>query len=619
MYTLKLYLLFWGVVGVFSSEVCLAQNSPYYEVSIPNESIQRLSPDLEFYRSISDFLKKKIYQKEVLYVRYSTGRNDPGFRLDYTVIFDGDSKRFILRSTFKINEFQPQLVQRRHSLIFGTDRGDFIRIPPEAYEVGPIMRPMVSPDPTYPRNTLPNTPTAPAQTYTPNDDVNAAIQKWAQYQTLLGRCEELPVPCACYQTMVPLMEEMLVEFEGIGLSGDLKYTRIQEARNLAKAKVCSDTLAMGSPIPNQPLPRREQRAFERRIRNLADSVALWEKRAQDTRVDLRTIQQLLAEEKETASNLNRTLENARGVLEQQKQKLSQLEDDVAAKNLQVNVLQREKEEASQEIERLTEMLDRFRSVIHEGARTGFLTPLQQGEPSAGHQVELPLPNMAFVSVPQGQFSFGLTEAQVDSLIEAYRVVQFDISQVPAANHMQEVRFFYLSLYEVTNEQYALYDPNHATQDQLPVTNLSYDQVVAYVGWLNALYDQVDFEVGLPTEREWEYAASGPKGMVYPWGNVLEKGWGNFQTDAASAVNAYPKDKSWCGALGMAGNVQEVCELDQALYTLENNMDYVVRGLPYNCNDQQVKLYARNSSRMLLYNTARPNVGFRLVIRPTQTK
>ena len=90
----------------------------------------------------------------------------------------------------------------------------------------------------------------------------------------------------------------------------------------------------------------------------------------------------------------------------------------------------------------------------------------------------------------------------------------------------------------------------------PVVMVSHDDVQAYAAWLSK-------ETGktwrLPTEKEWEKAARGTDGRIFPWGNTYNPELlnshdkGPFDT---VDVGTYPKGASPFGLLDAAGQVFE---------------------------------------------------------------
>jgi formylglycine-generating enzyme required for sulfatase activity len=94
----------------------------------------------------------------------------------------------------------------------------------------------------------------------------------------------------------------------------------------------------------------------------------------------------------------------------------------------------------------------------------------------------------------------------------------------------------------------------------PVVMVSWHDAQAYAQWLTDCTGQ---RWRLPTEAEWEKAARwderSQKAYVYPWGDRYDPGKVCVQTGSrtsTTSIGTFLGGKSPCGALDMAGNVQE---------------------------------------------------------------
>jgi formylglycine-generating enzyme required for sulfatase activity len=125
--------------------------------------------------------------------------------------------------------------------------------------------------------------------------------------------------------------------------------------------------------------------------------------------------------------------------------------------------------------------------------------------------------------------------------------------------------FWLGQMEITNAQYALcvasdscappsdrrYFDDPAFADH-PVVYVTWDDAQTYADWVG---------MQLPTVSQWEYAARGPEGWEYSWGNTsptceLANIGGCGGGTAAVGSDIRTGGASWVGALDMIGNVRE---------------------------------------------------------------
>jgi formylglycine-generating enzyme required for sulfatase activity len=130
-------------------------------------------------------------------------------------------------------------------------------------------------------------------------------------------------------------------------------------------------------------------------------------------------------------------------------------------------------------------------------------------------------------------------------------------------HRVSVKPFFIDIYEVTCADYARFieQTGHAPPPgwrggqypqgsaQRPVTGVSWDDAVAYAKWANKR---------LPTEEEWEFAARGTDGRLYPWGKEWQAGMANaggVANGGLADVGVF-KGVSPFGVYDMVGNAWE---------------------------------------------------------------
>lgn len=173
-------------------------------------------------------------------------------------------------------------------------------------------------------------------------------------------------------------------------------------------------------------------------------------------------------------------------------------------------------------------------------------------PTLGDQRTRPTDGMVMVYVPAGTFNMGSDPAQDPN-------AQSD-EQPP---HEVTLTAFWLDRTEVTNALYAqcVSAGQCAASDyandadwngaNLPVVGVSWQDATDYCQWAGGQ---------LPTEAQWEYAARGTDGRLYPWGNesptcALAQ-FDDCDGNTVAVGSFSPAGDSWVGAADMAGNVWE---------------------------------------------------------------
>ncbi|MBF0538366.1 MAG: formylglycine-generating enzyme family protein [Nitrospirae bacterium] len=128
--------------------------------------------------------------------------------------------------------------------------------------------------------------------------------------------------------------------------------------------------------------------------------------------------------------------------------------------------------------------------------------------------------MEFVAVKGGCFEMGDTSGDGDP------------NERPA--HEVCVNGFSMGKYDVTNEQFRKFRPNHDSgkfetltlnEDKQPVVNVSWEDATEFAKWLS---HKSGHTFRLPTEAEWEYAARA--------GSKASRFWGNNPDDACTYAN-----------------------------------------------------------------------------------
>ncbi len=218
---------------------------------------------------------------------------------------------------------------------------------------------------------------------------------------------------------------------------------------------------------------------------------------------------------------------------------------------------------------------------------------QQIVPIAPTKAATDVPD-GMVKIPAGDFLFKISGIEIEGFNDIGVDVQYPWEDSPRRfhEHPMQVNSFYIDKYPVTNVQFKKFlDSTHYhPKDDLnflkdwkdgsypkgwenkPVTWVSQEDARAYASWAGKR---------LPHEWEWQYAAQGADGRLYPWGNewdgsavpVVDK---SRTMRGPDPVDAHPKGVSPFGVMDMVGNVWQWTEE----FTDDHTRGGILRGGSY---------------------------------------
>ena len=182
--------------------------------------------------------------------------------------------------------------------------------------------------------------------------------------------------------------------------------------------------------------------------------------------------------------------------------------------------------------------------------TPTVTPTSTSTPIPGEMLLVPSGDFFMGCNPDNNAGFNCVADEIPQItvsLSTYEIDKYEITnglyaQCVAANICREPNYFS----STTHPSY--YDnPIYANY---PVVWVEWEQANTYCGWVGSR---------LPTEAEWEKAARGATGQVYPWGNspssaTLANSDGN--NPDTTMVGSYPDGASPYGVMDTAGNVEE---------------------------------------------------------------
>jgi iron(II)-dependent oxidoreductase len=231
-------------------------------------------------------------------------------------------------------------------------------------------------------------------------------------------------------------------------------------------------------------------------------------------------------------------------------------------------------EAGARIDGLDEFLQRMRGLADKPLRSfsGEWKPLPQQMVEIAPTRPAASAPVGMVAIPAGEFDFQVMGVEVEGYTWAGLDFQYPWESIARRSHRRRMTMkpFYIDRHPVTNAEFkqfidaSKYSPRDAHNflrdwdngapragwENKPVTWVSIEDARAYAAWAGKR---------LPHEWEWQYAAQGADGRLYPWGDDWRAECAPPPNTgrallAPADVDAHPLGASPFGVMDMVGNV-----------------------------------------------------------------
>jgi formylglycine-generating enzyme required for sulfatase activity len=242
------------------------------------------------------------------------------------------------------------------------------------------------------------------------------------------------------------------------------------------------------------------------------------------------------------------------------------------------------------------------------------------------------PPEGMVLVPAGSFVMGTDEVELEEMAKEFGIAKPWVMDATPA-HEVNLPAFFIHRYEVSNAEYFRFVeatgyprlPHWSDgrpspeQAHLPVVFVDWEEAEGYCRWIGGR---------LPTEEEWEKAARGADGRIYPWGNEFDRQRANVGGvfPGPLKVGSLPSGDSPYGLSDMIGNVWEwtdswykpyarseylAPEYEEQYRVIRGNSFSELGHFPPDLLDRIIAAQARVTYRLFLpSNAAIEDVGFR---------